>query len=115
MGKCSAVLALCNNLILPCLHSFIEKSLKSLSKVSQKSLKSPSKVSQKSFKSLSKVSQMSLKRLSNVSQKALIVSWLRPTDRQTDRQTMSLIELSWTAKKGTELKSEAGHHIREIG
>merc|ERR1711952_190367 len=28
---------------------------------------------------------------------------------------MSLIELSWTAKKGTELKSEAEHHIREIG
>ena len=35
---------------------------------------------------------------------ALIVSWLRQTDRQTDRPTMSLIELSWTAKKQISIK-----------
>ena len=31
--------------------------------------------------------------------KALIVSWLRPRDQGTKGQTMSVIELSWTAKK----------------
>ena len=30
----------------------------------------------------------------------VIVSWLQPTDQLTDRQTMSVIELSWTAKNG---------------
>ena len=44
-------------------------------------------------------------RLKQILLLALIVSWLRQTDRQTDRPTMSLIELSWTAKK-TEVVAE---------
>ena len=40
----------------------------------------------------------------------MLVGSDRPTDRQTDRPTMSLIELSWTAKKSKRIKGGNDHH-----
>ena len=41
----------------------------------------------------------------------IVVSWLRPRDRPTDRQTMSVVELFWTAKKDDKYKDDGDNNM----